>query len=142
MKNIFLLFFALVFACGSDSAECEPAGTWTITLTLGSGDCLDPGTEGSEQWTVRTAGDDITITDAQGQPADILAYDPADCTAEIEVVFYQAETDLTWEMIGAARLSVSFDGSQANGDGEIVAVLDIAGTDAACSQTVSISGTK
>ena len=145
-------WFALVlcfgissFGCGGngngDGDTCNAIGQWSVTLTLGDGDFLEPGTL-TDVLTIKAAGSSVTITDSDGETADLEMYNAETCAIGLGEQFHAPETAETYEINGITTVNLVFDGDTATGDGVLLAEMNIEGELFECTQDLTLKGTR
>lgn len=147
MKWIALLicFGISFFGCGGGTSEsdngCDPIGKWNVTVKFEDGDCL-PAITLSDTLTIQAAGDSVTITDSDGETADLELYDPDVCGIGLGEQFHAPETAETYEINGIATMNMTFDGDSATGDGFLLAEMNVEGELFECTQDLTVTGSR
>lgn len=114
---------------GAAADACNPLGTWTITITIGEGDCLSAG--GTDQLEASVSDEDLETIDRDA------------CQLSKIEPYNSPETDELYEIDGAIEYLFSFTGDQLEGTatlhGQLYEGGELVGE---CEQAITLQGSR
>lgn len=150
MTRTFLLAAAVLLCglwttgCGTDDGDpCGIAGTWSITYTMGNGDCFTPGQTGTDTYTFTLVGNTFTVQNDDGDQPAVGTFDSNRCTMMLTYTDVIPETAQTYEFRSTSTETLTFDAEDVSTTVSVDADLYEAGTMVGtCNQNITGVGTK